>query len=345
MLSNDGMVLDVPLHGKQFTLKDKRYLSLFVDLQKNMPCTKREIIAYIGDEIKDTNDANCIVKELIDSYIILETSQANPLKEGVRFWLDNGWIDALLLHFCTRDLAYEDDSKALEALLKIEKIDFIKENVVPDCYQHCQTFSLLDDSTCKAIPSKDILTSLLKRHSFKPFIKKSLDLKELSCLLYHANQYTVNNIQYLEKGSQSRKVLFDSAFVALETYVINFCPTKEVLNGLYFYDKKNHALRLIKKGAFRKEVSKMCIGQSRAGSGVCSFVIVANWNKYQSRYKHSRAYRNLLINTAELAQYYLVLATYYGFNTFITPAMIDNYAANFLEVPEGFSPLYVVSFG
>jgi hypothetical protein len=64
------------------------------------------------------------------------------------------------------------------------------------------------------------------------------------------------------------------------------------------------------------------------------------------RYRHNRAYRNLLVNAGELAQKYLILATTYRLSQFITPAFNDVSAEKFTEldgIKEG--PIYALYFG
>ncbi|MEG8269293.1 nitroreductase family protein [Acinetobacter baumannii] len=91
-------------------------------------------------------------------------------------------------------------------------------------------------------------------------------------------------------------------------------------------------------------MAKLAIGQKRAAGGLATIIIAADLEKYSTVYKHERSYRNLLINTAQLCQFYLVQATIKGFNTFITPAILDEEMADFLDLSDNI-PLYIAAIG
>jgi len=116
--------------------------------------------------------------------------------------------------------------------------------------------------------------------------------------------------------------------------------------GIYHYDIQMHQLRLIMSGDFRDKYVQMCIGQSRPHSSSCAFILTADWQRFMYRYRHPRAYRTLLINTAELAHKYVLLATAFKLGTFLTPAFRDEIAEGLLGV-DGLveAPLYTVAVG
>ena len=65
-----------------------------------------------------------------------------------------------------------------------------------------------------------------------------------------------------------------------------------------------------------------------------------------ARYKHERAYRNMLVNVAEFAHQYIFYSTALDYSTFLTPAIKDELASNLLNI-DGFEeiPLYTVAIG
>ncbi len=150
----------------------------------------------------------------------------------------------------------------------------------------------------------------------------------------------------VEEQIQDRpEVLLDSAFSALETYFFAF-SIEGLPNGIYHYDLRSHSVSLLREGLFRDEVARMCIGQRKPGSGSCTFLISAVFERYMYRYRHPRAYRNLLINVSEFAHRYILLSTALGLSTFMTPALQDEQADALLGV-NGYeeAPLYVVAIG
>src|SRR5262249_1963267 len=150
----------------------------------------------------------------------------------------------------------------------------------------------------------------------------TMRLAQLSTLLHHANIETLRlRLETVAKMTEQPEVAFNSAFSALETYVVAH-DVENVAQGLYHYYPRNHRLVCVRAGQLRDEVTEMCIGQARAGNGAITLLITAVWERYTFRYRHGRAYRTLLINVSELAQKYLVLATALRFSTFLTPNFV-----------------------
>lgn len=54
-----------------------------------------------------------------------------------------------------------------------------------------------------------------------------------------------------------------------------------------------------------------------------SLFITATFERYQSRYRSSRAYMNLLLGLGELGQYLILAAHNFGFGACMTPALRD----------------------
>ena len=137
-----------------------------------------------------------------------------------------------------------------------------------------------------------------------------------------------------------------SAFSSLESLVALHEPVGDINPGLYSYHSVNHGLIPLKMGVFRKEIVEMCIGQAQPYKAHFGIILVACFERYMKRYRHARAYRNLLVNAGELAQKYLLLATTYRLSQFITPAFNDKKAEKFTGldgVREG--PVYALYFG
>jgi SagB-type dehydrogenase family enzyme len=145
--------------------------------------------------------------------------------------------------------------------------------------------------------------------------------------------------------SSNPSALFNSAFTAIEVYIFAF-NVNGLPPGLYHYDPKKHSVACLRKGDLQNEVTKMCVGQARAGSGACALAFSGVWKRYMYRYRHPRAYRTLLVNIAELAQKHLILATALSLSTFVTPAFNDELADRLLDV-EGFDEavLELIAFG
>ncbi|MBD1228894.1 SagB/ThcOx family dehydrogenase [Xenorhabdus griffiniae] len=338
--------IDLLLQGETYVMPDVRILSALASISNTQSISAiRETFANILEVDVDT--ALDVILNLYESNIFQDASIANPQEKAVAHWIDRGWLEALVMHLCTRNLPYldresEDPIKQQREMLS----DLIKKEPIPDFWK------IYSDKKYIALPSPNVLPEepmeqlLLRRRSNQPWKKKQIDQNELSTILHFANIETrrlrKEAEQYLENQPER---LFNSSFSALESYFFAF-NVSGLEPGIYHYDPLDHRVALIRHGDLCDELIQMCIGQERIRGCACAFVISAIWLRYMYRYRHPRAYRTLMINTAELAQKYILLGTAFHFSTFLTPAFEDDYANRIMGM-NGYeeAPLYVVAIG
>jgi SagB-type dehydrogenase family enzyme len=335
------------LENKELELPDTRFLSILSRLNKVL--SKNEIV-HLTKSVFDIEfeEAESIVDDMIKNHILISSDKKYKELDGVRHWINRGWLDALIFHLKTRDLPFADVGVTDPDSITAEHIrTYIDKEGLPEfwkVYMDKEAFVLPNPNHSSI--AKPLEEVLLKRRTHQPWKRGFVTKEELSNILHFANLETIKLRKAAEVNwEQNPSVLLNSAFSALETYFFAF-EVEGLEPGLYHYNLKEHKVHLLKAGLFRKEVSRMCIGQERPGTAACTFVISAIWDRYLFRYRHPRAYRTLLINISELAQKYLLLATSLDFSTFVTPAIRDEYADKLMNL-NGYeeAPLYVVSIG
>lgn len=110
---------------------------------------------------------------------------------------------------------------------------------------------------------KPLMEALNARQSHRNFEKKELPAQTLSNLLWAANGFNRTDKRTVPT-SQNRQEM--DVYVMFET-------------GVYFYDAKNHELKLVKKGDFRKDLGQSNISDNAA----LSLIYVANMDKASNR--------------------------------------------------------------
>ncbi|WP_250622220.1 SagB/ThcOx family dehydrogenase [Acinetobacter pittii] len=249
-------------------------------------------------------------------------------------------------HLSSRNLNYSDDPAYFNGL-ENESFEPIENSKIKEIDEKNASNYYYLNSDLDDISGEDILHGIIGRRSFQPFYKKEFNQNDIDSILWFSNQYARKRGTKIFESSD-RDSVYDSAFSALHTYIViykDLLILDQVLSaGCYYYDLNKHALILIREGNYKKEVAKLAIGQKRAAGGLATIIIAADLEKYSTVYKHERSYRNLLINTAQLCQFYLVQATIKGFNTFITPAILDEEMADFLDLSDNI-PLYIAAIG
>lgn len=342
-------VCDLFLDRRTYELPSVQYLRLFAAIKKPLPFTALVIIVCKTFDL-DRDEATNVAHDLIEAKILVDSQTDYPELPAVKHWLKRGWLDALMLHLKSRNLEFADEKTSLPEELKRKMFsDILAREGMPQfwkTYKDVPTSSLPVPTELPQVRSFQEV--LLSRRSNQPWCSNTVKLQDLANILYYANIEAVRERKAAEaavKEGRLEGLLWHSAFSALESYVMVF-SVENTEPGIYHYDLQNHRLALINLGMHRKSIVKMCIGQAQPYRSACAFVISAVWERYMYRYRHPRAYRNLLVNTAELAQKYLLLATTYRYSQFLTPALNDKFADHLFNV-NGYqeAPLYVIAVG
>lgn len=335
----DGKKLIIDLINKNsYEIENFSDLKFILDLIDILPNNELKILDLLGESYS-IDYISEMIKHLRDIGILSSSSIINPLKTKVQQWVDNGWSDALILHLSSRNLEYIDDPKEFGGDNNLDLIPENFSNSKPPKYISSHPLKMPN----KEISAEEILNAIKNRRSFLPFIRKDLENNIIDSIFWYANQY-ITDLSKKNIPDNDRNKCFDSAFSALDSYLVLYKNTNDFKIGVYKYNREEHTIELIQDGDFRKDISKLAIGQRRASSGLFSIVITGDWSSYSKRYNHERSYRNLLINTTQLAQYYLVLGTHYSLNSFMTPAIHDENFYNFLQLKDEY-PLYITTFG
>lgn len=342
------LICELFLQGKELELPSWRYLHLIHSLrgEHNHEELSFKAASCLSIEVEQ---AKSVIDDLIENQILVDTNFSDTRMEAINHWIKRGWDEALALHFKTRDIHFDDSTSDDPDTYNREAFKSIRETEpFPGCWT-TYTGEHISLPKYNKEWAKDLLNfeqALLQRRSHGPWRKTPIEISELSHILHLANAETRRlRLETEDNLDQRPEMLLNSAFSAIESYLLIF-NVAHLQPGLYHYNPKNHSLTLIKKGMFREDIAKICIGQQRPAEASCAVILTSVWERYMYRYRHPRAYRTLLINIAELAQKYLILATQHRFGTFLTPALKDEYAENFMGLESAKeSPLYVVAFG
>ncbi len=286
-----------------------------------------------------------LLEELLRAGILVDSAYRHPLQDAAEHWQQRGWLDALVLHLRSRDIPYADFGSK----------NFIRPVAPPhteQCKKNTQERPRRPDprDVKLAPPQKEPFSGTLQevmyqRRSGKPWTGVPISAESLGGMLYSSNGESRKNRQLTAEDSSGAAVFDRSSYSALETYVVAN-EIAGVPQGVYAYSVECHSLDFIASGDFRDQLVSMCIGQGKVRNCAAAMIIGAHWSRYIARYRHARAYRNLLINTAELAHYYILTATALGLSNFITPAFNDDVAESLLQQrATAVGPLYMVAIG
>lgn len=342
----DGVpsLLDL-LSGRSFEVKDPGLMSIIATLIDLVPDTAERLAEGLVVEMQlDLESSRAAIEALCELGLLTEASRIVTQKAGVQAWVDKGWIDALILHFASRDLHYVDDPQELGGDGELGFQPLTEEPTAPVSSQGL-SYALRQPDLLPE--GSSIINGIMSRRSFQPFSRASLQTGEIETILWVANLYARDRAA-ISFRDDDRDQVYDSAFSSLSSCLVAYEPidlgSAILPPGAYHYDVESHSLVLLREGNLRTEVARIATGQRRASKGLFSIVICADWEAYSRRYPHERSYRNLLINTAQLAQFYLVLSSMLKLSTFMTPAIHDEDMVEAIGVARTM-PMYLVTAG
>lgn len=336
--------IDLLLENQTFEVLDHDVICAVVHAEQPI-CADR--LAYALDRKEGSPKAQALVQELLRARVLVAQDYRNPLQDAAEHWQQRGWLDALVLHLRSRNVAYHDFGA--QAFIGPQRSALIETPACAPCI----------DSVCASrgdivLPpgagqsfQGTLYEAMSHRRTGRPWTGRPMNGNGLADILRYGNLESLGNREETanDKSSDAQAVFDRSSFAALETYVV-VNRVEGVPQGVYRYSVTRHALLLISHGDFNERLVDMCIGQAKVRNCAAALVIGTHWARYYGRYRHPRAYRNLLINCAELAHYYILCATAAGLSNFITPAFNDEVAEAIIGKPcTDVGPLYMVAIG
>lgn len=338
-LADSQCVVKLLLERKSYKLNRDLLFFLIQEVENNhtLEQTKINLLQAYPDS---TTAIEQFLQSLYDKHILVEDLDQYPIAD-IEYWKKHKWLNALIYHLESQNIDCYDDGTRLGEDNKTYANNADLQTVLWKQYIDAPVISLpnWEPNTFTDIPIEEVL---LARNSFSPFRKKPIALTDLTNILAAANRDLCANRNHY---ASDEKAFYQSAFTALETYLFAFA-VEGLANGLYHYAPNTHTLSLLQAGDFKEAVVNLCIGQHRAAAGGCLFLITANPKRYMLRYKHERAYRNMLVNVAEFAHQYIFYSTALGYSTFLTPAIKDDFASQLLAIDYLQElPLYTVGIG
>ncbi len=177
--------------------------------------------------------------------------------------------------------------------------------------------------------------SLLQRRSTRSFTGESLTLSEISQLLWAA--------QGITDARGYRTAPSAMALYPLKLYVVAG-DVEELEAGVYEYDPVNHRLIWLFDGDGRAELSAAAMNQASVANGAVCIVFTAVYEKMTAQFGETGV-RYAHLEAGHAAQNLSLQATAMGLGMVTVGWIDDEKVSEFLGLPEGQGPLYVIPVG
>ena len=248
--------------GAEFEFGDPRLIGLLAGIRR--PSSYDTLVALCTCALRsDRPTAEAVVSALVEAGVVIEEGTSLPQPHPANDWIRMGWGEALAFHHKTRNVACADDSVAASSLAPA----FDKElecGRVPTIWREYPGHIRHNLPPPVPHPAHTRLAEVLRsRRSGRPW-RGGMTGQELSRILLEANRESLILRRRTESAlGNDPSVLMESAFCALETYlIVNDVPG--LSPGLYHYDMRGHLVVGLKAGHFDDDLVRGSIGQAEA---------------------------------------------------------------------------------
>ena len=271
-----------------------------------------------------------------------QPTQPDP---GTALWREHGWHHALDTYLWSRQATFVDNGAGFRDRQAEVLQEYLHRDGPPPGPRR-----LTDGS--RALPAAGPLPEtplgelLRSRVTARTMQDRQIALTDLSDVLAHGLRGASRHRD--PDPADPRRYLhsFGSAF----DYYLASYRVGEMDPGIYLYQPEGHRFSPVSTGwrtdALRETCQRVLIGQSLVRHAAATIFVVADFPRYQWRYRHERALRNLYFDAARVANGFILAATAHRLRNWITPAVRDNEARALLDlVPLDNQVLYTVTIG
>jgi SagB-type dehydrogenase family enzyme len=167
--------------------------------------------------------------------------------------------------------------------------------------------------------------TLKKRKSIRNFSDKAITIEQLSYLLWAST-----GIQRKELGFEFRTAPSAGALYPIETYLI-INNVKNINNGIYHYNIKEHSLEELKSGDFGVEIASAALDQGMCTNASVVFIWSAIFNRSKCKYGQ-RSYRYIYLDAGHIAENLALAATSLNLGSCQVAAIYDDEVNKIIDV-------------
>jgi SagB-type dehydrogenase family enzyme len=245
----------------------------------------------------------------------LDRSDRPSADRGFGSW-DSWHPAAALMHFSSKDVAYQDRRHVNQALRRRARSQPMPAPVKR--YADAKRVALARPDRNGSFPAV-----LLGRRTWRRFSSRPVSFSAISTIL----GLTCAVQHWVDLPGRGRVPLkthpSGGSRHPLEVYVLAR-HVSGLAPGLYHYASDTHELELLRRGATANQIATYLPTQSWFRSASALFLMTAVFPRTQWKYRFSRAYRAVLTESGHLCQSICLTATWLGLAPFCTLALADS---------------------
>jgi SagB-type dehydrogenase family enzyme len=172
----------------------------------------------------------------------------------------------------------------------------------------------LPDPGFRGMPLEE---AIKKRRSLRNFSPEKMNMEQVSQLLFAAQGITGKMY-----GHHLRTAPSAGALYPFEIYVF-IMNVEGIEQGMYHYAVREHALEMVKEGAFRSELTAAGLEQDMLGTADITFVLSAIFDRARHKYKE-RGFRYVYMEAGHISQNIALQAVSLDLGSVSVGAFIDD---------------------
>jgi len=293
-----------------------------------------EFDAYTPESVAD------VILKLIEAELLLECDSPEAARDDLLDSSWKPWLPAGGYHFLTKDAPYAPGDWTTA-----QKLRTIRRTPQPPKFKKIEGVERIALPPPRDSDTDSFFQTLHARRTLRQFSHAPALLESVSKLL----QTTWGVQGYVESKYLGFLPLKTSpsggALHPIEVYLMAL-RVEGLDPGLYHYDARANALERISRGATARKARAYCADQPYAAGAAALFIMTAVFARTMWKYRHSRAYRVVLLDAGHLGQTFCLTATRMGLAPFSTVALKDTLIERDLGI-DGISEsvIYVTGFG
>jgi len=180
--------------------------------------------------------------------------------------------------------------------------------------------------------------AIYSRKSLRRFKDRALPLSQVSQIMWAAGGKTIDAVTGPTRSYPSAGGIYPLVIYLVAGKVAGLS------SGIYRYEWKTHRLDLLKKGDFRRRLSRAAWGQDFIARAPAAIVITAKIERTTARYGSRGEKRYVPMDVGHAGQNVCLQAEALGLGTAMVGAFNDKAVSELLELREE-SPFYILPFG
>ena len=261
-------------------------------------------------------------------------------------WFDRNWTWSAPYYLASRRQVFADEGDHDAGVRNAVLRQYLAEAPPPGVRDERTDWTPLPEDAPQVVPTLGEV--LAARRSRPRPTKRQLPLRDLGWIL--RTGFRVARLSILEAAGHAEDPvrLLTSFGCAVDAYLVVY-DVEGLRPGVYAYSITEHAVSLVRAEPdvelMRTQMQHNLVGQPAPLTAAITVVMVADFARYQWRYRHERALRQLYVDSGHLAGHVLLAATALRKGTHISPAAEDSASLRFLERDRAKDQiLYSVSF-